>query len=355
MPDRPFADLWEALHLSYRIAISGTWTGKRLLTLTQNCAAFMRRSVRAGPAPTFLMIEPTNHCNLDCLFCPAGKNTLMPDPAPKGILDPGLYRSIIDECHPYTLFLLLYFMGEPYLHKGLHEMIAYASAKGLNVRLSTNGHFFADDETAQKTIASGLDTVIISISGGSQGSYEKFHIGGDFRRVVQGARNLIRLRKKTGSRTPRVHLRCLMTADNLRDLDETRRMIREIGADCVEFKPVVADSKERAFRHSLIQDQHGWRASDPENLPPVRTRLCNFPWLYLVVRWNGEIMPCCECILVFPRLPPRLGQVNGKAGVLQMWNGEAYLSLRRKMLKNISGIEMCRHCHAPGVLDRSRV
>ena len=47
--------------------------------------------------------------------------------------------------HHKLLYLNFYFQGEPYLHKGLFELICYAAAKGIYTSHYTNAYFLADD------------------------------------------------------------------------------------------------------------------------------------------------------------------------------------------------------------------
>jgi radical SAM protein with 4Fe4S-binding SPASM domain len=54
---------------------------------------------------------------------------------------------------------------------------------------------------------------------------------------------------------------------------------------------------------------------------------CPFPWRYLVVQWNGDVVPCrrdCNGATV-------LGNVAGQS-LREIWNGPAYAAFRQQML-----------------------
>ena len=80
-------------------------------------------------------------------------------------------------------------------------MIRYASQKNIYTATSTNAHFL-DDETARKTVESGLDRLIISIDGATQEVYELYRKGGKLEKVLEGTRNVVRWKKQLHSSTP---------------------------------------------------------------------------------------------------------------------------------------------------------
>ena len=88
-----------------------------------------------------------------------------------------LFESVIDQLAPTLAYLIFYFQGEPYLHTGFLNMVAYASEKKIYTATSTNGHYL-DDEAARQTVLSGLDRLIISIDGTTQETYASYRSPG---------------------------------------------------------------------------------------------------------------------------------------------------------------------------------
>jgi len=116
------------------------------------------------------------------------------------MLGEGLFRQTIDELKDTLTWLTFYFQGEPYLHPAFTDMVGYASSQGIYTATSTNGHFLKDD-TAEKTIASGLDRLIISIDGTTQATYESYRVGGSLQKVLDGAAKIIEWKRKMKSKT----------------------------------------------------------------------------------------------------------------------------------------------------------
>ncbi len=83
-----------------------------------------------------IYLELTNICNFTCDYCPIDQQTRK-----KTHMATDFAKRIIDEIAENDLaeFLTFHLMGEPYLHRDLCPLTAYAESRGLKVRLLTNG------------------------------------------------------------------------------------------------------------------------------------------------------------------------------------------------------------------------
>ena len=70
----------------------GVYRVREILRHMPNLKAYKNSQVECPQAPYTLFVEPTNHCNLKCTFCPQKdqKRSL-------GFLDMGLYRDLTYE------------------------------------------------------------------------------------------------------------------------------------------------------------------------------------------------------------------------------------------------------------------
>src|SRR5690242_2032898 len=152
----------------------------------------MRNKPDQWGLPIAVSIEPTTSCNLRCPECPSGLRSFT---RPTGMLKTPLFQSAIDQLAPTLAYLIFYFQGEPYLHPQLLDMVGYASSKNIYTATSTNAHFLTE-ETARKTVASGLDRLIISIDGSTQDVYESYRIGGILDKVIEGTKNIIEAKRE---------------------------------------------------------------------------------------------------------------------------------------------------------------
>lgn len=77
-------------------------------------------------------IEITNVCNLSCNFCPKTKRKLQ-------FMDEESFKKVIEFIKPYTDYIYLHLMGEPFLNKNLKKFLDIAYENGLKVNITTNG------------------------------------------------------------------------------------------------------------------------------------------------------------------------------------------------------------------------
>jgi MoaA/NifB/PqqE/SkfB family radical SAM enzyme len=169
------------------------------------------------PFPTRLHIESTNICNLDCLFCPYGRQQRQ-----KGYMGLDLFQKIIEECKGHDVRLWLHFLGEPLLNRDLPAMVAFAKAHGLpQVGFSTNG-FFLTQELGETKIRAGLDRLECSMDGVDPPSYQRLRRSREFHRVVANLQNFLRLRNELGSEQPVVTIQFMKTPETVAFLPQAR-------------------------------------------------------------------------------------------------------------------------------------
>jgi MoaA/NifB/PqqE/SkfB family radical SAM enzyme len=177
--------------------------------------------------PFTLTFEPTTQCNLSCPECPSGLKSFT---RPTGYADLDIYNDFIEKTHKHLIYLYLYFQGEPFLHKYFLKMVAIAHSKNIYTVTSTNGHFLSASKS-EEIVHSGLDRIIISIDGSTQETYEQYRIGGKLNNVINGAKNLVEAKKKLKKKTPFIIFQMLVVAPNENQVDEVKKLAKEVGVD----------------------------------------------------------------------------------------------------------------------------
>jgi len=301
------------------------------------------RRVHHRGNPVSLSIEPTNCCNLHCPECPSGMNTLTRD---KGIIDLNIYKDLIDQASPSLYYLNLYFQGEPYLHPQFTEMVRYAKSKKIYVSASTNGHFLTP-ENVKNTVGSGLDKLIISLDGTDQETYSQYRVGGNFDKVVEGIREIIRQKKETRSGSPKVILQFLVLKSNQHQVKDIKQMGRNLGVDRVVLKTAQFYAYKEGnplMPDDLKFSRYKKKNEDTEGRPKygIRNRLpdhCFRMWSSCVVTWDGTVVPCC-----FDKdAAYKMGNVKEEA-FLDIWKNEEYRVFRKKILSSRKSIDICTNC-----------
>jgi radical SAM protein with 4Fe4S-binding SPASM domain len=293
---------------------------------------------RQWGTPMTISIEPTTACNLRCPECPSGLRSFTRE---TGNMKEDFFRRVIDELHQRLIYLIFYFQGEPYINPKFLEMVAYAHRKGIYTITSTNGHFL-HPENARKTIASGLDRIIISIDGSTQEVYEQYRKEGVLETVLDGARNLVKAKKEAGSPTPHIVFQMLVVKPNEHQIDEVKRLAKEIGVDEVKLK--TAQVYDYRHGHELIptQSKYSRYYQDASGEWRVKNKLLNHCWKLwhaCVITWDGIVVPCC-----FDKdASHRLGDLREKS-FSAIWKGVSYQQFRNQLHEGRDKIEICTNC-----------
>jgi MoaA/NifB/PqqE/SkfB family radical SAM enzyme len=130
---------------------------------------------------------------------------------------------------------MFYFQGEPFIHPGFLDMVAYAESKGIYTITSTNGHFL-NDVNVEKILNSKLSRIIISIDGADQETYEQYRKEGQLKTVLEGTRRLVKAKKMANLNFPHIIFQYLVVKPNEHQVDEVKRIAKEIGVDEIRFK-----------------------------------------------------------------------------------------------------------------------
>lgn len=319
--------------------IKKSLTWKRLINagkvyLSYSVSLLIRKAVYWG-SPPIIMIEPTNICNLKCPLCPSGNGTLKRS---KGYMDFTVFKKVIDDIHKTAFMVVLWNQGEPYLNKDFHKMVRYSSDKGLFTLVSTNGNI---DFEAEDIVNSGLDSMIISLDGTTQESYNKYRVNGDLAKVLDNVRKIVTTRKKLKRKNPLLRWQFLVMKHNEAELDEIKKMSVEIGVDILELKSIQIYSKDDIMNF-LPQNpkyrRYKVKGNDFELKFGIKNR-CRRIWTNAVVNWNGDVAICC-----FDKDGDfQIGNVKEEK-LVKIWKNKNILKVRNQILQDRKQIPICRNC-----------
>ncbi len=288
--------------------------------------------------PMTVSIEPTTACNLKCPECPSGLRAFS---RPTGNLKIDFFRKTIDELYSNLLYLIFYFQGEPYINPKFLDMVKYAHDKGIYTITSTNGHFL-NSANARKTIESGLDRMIISVDGTTQETYENYRIGGRLDVVLQGARNMVAMKKEMNSKTPHLIFQFLVVKPNEHQIGEIYGLAEEIGIDEVKLKTAQVYDYEDGNELIPTIEKYSRYAQQKNGQYKIKNNLSNECWKLwhaCVITWDGSVVPCC-----FDKdATHKLGDLKDTS-FATLWQGEAYQKFRSDLLRGRDKIDICTNC-----------
>jgi radical SAM protein with 4Fe4S-binding SPASM domain len=275
--------------------------------------------------PNILNIEPTNRCNLKCVYCPRER-------ASKGIgiMDWNLYTRIIDEAAEHKQLIMLCFHkdGESFLHPQFIEMIRYAKKKDVAKTLHMNTNALCwTDKVIDELIDSGIDDITVSLDAAWPETYKK-HKGSDcLKQVEDRVLHFYERRNKLGLKHPFVRVK-IMEFDGIS------------GEELSNFR----DKWEGVADMVQVTGIHNWGGGieDVKVTDEVSsTRYpCAIMWYVLVINWNGEVTVCS----VDWDTEIMIGNAN-KQTLHQIWNSRKIKEVRRSHIdKKFDKYRVCKDC-----------
>ena len=257
------------------------------------------------------------------------------------MLSEDLYAKVIDQTKDYLNHLHLYFQGEPYLHPQFTQLISLANQAGIYTSTSTNAHYL-NDKNVEKTLASGLKQLIVSMDGITQEVYQDYRIGGKLSKVQEGLVLLLKKRKEKRVQYPRVVLQFLVTGKNEHQIPALKDWAKGIGVDELQLKSTQIYDFENGSE--LIPKDLGYSRYIPDGkgkwkLKKEIENKCWRMWQGAVITWDGRLVPCC-----FDKDGAHvMGKVT-ESPVKKIWKNEPYRKFRTQLLEDRKQIEICKNC-----------
>jgi MoaA/NifB/PqqE/SkfB family radical SAM enzyme len=315
-----------------------------------------RNGVREGHVnhlPVKLDVENVSRCNFACTMCavstwPKGRRAEdMPLDA---------FKRLIDE--QYGLVeIKLNGLGEPLMQGDVFfEMIRYARARRIWVRITTNASLLHLRDNALKLVDSGVNEIDISIDGADAATFEGIRIQSDFGRVTANCRLLNEYAVSVGK--PSAKMWTLVQRGNVGNIHRHVALAADLG-----FRHLVFSTQLHGWGHAdLAQRNAGEQvALDPELLEDlveagrelgvrvafwdVATKFeakpgkrCPWPFERAVVTSDLRTVPCCMIG------DPDAYEIGKGQTFMQAWTGEEYRAFRKAHLDGAIP-EVCKGCY----------
>ncbi len=268
--------------------------------------------------PSFITLELTNICNLNCIMCPRAKMKRK-----TGNMQFSLFKNIIDQVKDFVEVVDLDLYGEFSFNPQWKEMIQYARSAGIFTVLNTNATLM-DETLVSNLMDSGLDFLNISFDGASKEVYEKVRQGANYEKTLSHIHNFLEKNKN-------IHtiIQMIKTTETEAETEKFRRIWSNSGADAVRIKEYMAFDPDKEELDPCKEKKIKMKASP-----------CLFLWKNLVVCWDGIVVPCC---VDFDKI-----NVLGDAceeKILDIWNGKPMQFLRKKHAGGeFRDVKLCRKC-----------
>jgi radical SAM protein with 4Fe4S-binding SPASM domain len=217
------------------------------------------------------------------------------------------FDSIFEQVRPYARLIGLYIWGEPFLNKNLLYMASRCAAHGIYSSVDSNLTLrkFSGEE-AEEIVQSGLSQIYASIDGATQETYAQYRVGGRLDRALNNLRQLVRAKKRLGLKTPHLGWNFLINKFNEHEMERAQKMADDLGVpirfelmSCGDPSWLSSYHKQPGPEDGHTGDNNSFQALplpvnlDQMGLHPNLFSWCEQPFSWMVINWDGNVMPCC--------------------------------------------------------------
>ncbi|MDR2459529.1 MAG: radical SAM protein [Deltaproteobacteria bacterium] len=227
--------------------------------------------------PFWLNVEPTNVCQLDCVFCSRQLSK-----RPLGYLDLTLACQIAHEAASHEGAAIRFTgWGEPLLHPQIGELVTLVKERGVKLKIYTNG-LLLTSELMDTFIEAGLDDLQFSLQGLTPYQYEWNRKGASYKLLE---RNILMAREMRGAKSkPFLSILTSTLANELEDGDPEEftekwlKVVDKVAIDLTNLNFVKDTAKAAPFLE--LQSKGLTRGK------------CVDVFLALEVKYDGSIQFC---------------------------------------------------------------
>ena len=277
-------------------------------------------------------IELTNKCPMKCPMCPRTESMTRDE----GLMEFETFKTIVDQMaadfgdEGGEEITLLHHFGESLMHPDFAKFMNYGADRGLRFGLSANP-IMLKDSVADKLLSARLDTLIVSLDGHDDESFEKARgVKNAYERSKDNLLRFLERKVETGWKT-KIVFSIIDFALNKDSIAVARKTFEgRPGLDEFTVKPFATFNGDSASVCALGTDANNVR------YPFV---VCRHPWTMVAITWDGCVVPCCAD---YDKLYV-LGNVR-ESPLMEIWNGEPMRALRAEFLSNEVTNPLCRKC-----------
>jgi radical SAM protein with 4Fe4S-binding SPASM domain len=300
--------------------------------------------------PTKITVESGNVCNLRCPLCPTGQRDRS---ARKGMLPMETFEKILAELGRDLITIRLYNWGEPLLNGDLVRMCELAYARRVSVKISSHLNDLSP-EVAEGLLRAKVKKIYVSADAATPATYAIYRRGGEFKRVVDNVRMLVRKQRELGAHFTRIVWLFHVFRHNAHEIAAARRLAAELGVALqlnharTDMGREIFETAEEALARDgdWLPEEAELCAYDLEQASAQREPVCHLPWRDAAINWDGTVLPCCSVY------SEKHGYGNlHDAPFREIWNGPLYTDARREILaRGETRDTVCKTCKKNGYL-----
>ncbi|MFH1661481.1 MAG: radical SAM protein [Candidatus Falkowbacteria bacterium] len=180
--------------------------------------------------PFATLVDLTTKCDLGCSWC-IDKYVLSNKEIPEKRME-----ELLNEFKKYGIRSVVYFGGgEPLMHNRISTILEKTNQLSIEYAINTNG-ILLKNEVAE-IIAKTCSWIRISLDAASDEKYKELHKGKNyFQKIIKNIKSLNKIKKGT------VGTSFVVMENNINEIFESAKLIKNIGCDFIQFKPMYLPS-----------------------------------------------------------------------------------------------------------------
>lgn len=272
--------------------------------------------------PINMLLEVTNACNHNCIFCANSKST-----GKLQFINSQFVERVIKEAYELgTREIGFYSTGEPLLNNDLERYIKRAKEIGYDYTYITTNGALLNRERAESLVNSGIDSIKFSINSGKRENYKLIHGKDDYDKVYNNLKYLFEFREEN-KLDFKIFISCILTRYTI----EEKQLLREkFGQFSDEI--IFLECKNQCGVMYEVNDRLTINHIEPKDI-------CPLPFNKLHITCEGYLTACCADFQNYLAI-----ENLNNTSLRKAWYSDNFKALRQKHLdKNLYGT-LCYNC-----------
>lgn len=279
------------------------------------------------PKKNFL-IEVTNACNSECIFCANRKKTRK-----TGSIDKKLLEKILNDAYNEGVREVgFYTTGEPLVCKNIDDYVSTAKKIGFDyVYITTNG-VLATLDKIKHLVEQGLDSIKFSINAIDRETYQLIHGKDDFDKVLENLKEISNYRTTSGKKF-RIYVSYIATRHSLRKKEEIKIFFENMCDEVIVLNTINQSGLTPEIETLLKVEGEQTDIDVKTSLP------CNMLFNTINISYEGYITACCadfQNYLAYADL--------NNVSISEAWNNDIIVKLRKMHMDGDAGSTLCANC-----------
>lgn len=275
--------------------------------------------------PKNALIELSNLCNHECIFCANSKMTRK-----RGEINQKFLYDILKKMFDLGVREVgFYATGEPFMNKHIFEYIKKAKEIGFEyIYITTNGALL-NNEMIIRAIDAGLDSIKFSINAGTEKTYKIIHGKDDFNKVIENVKFISNYRT-TMNYNFKIYVSYVIVPQNESEKKLIEYLLGNLVDDIVFMNARNQGGLMYEINENLVLEGEKYK----RKMAP-----CSLPFNSMHITYEGYLTACCidfQNYLVVADL--------NKQELKEAWLNEEFINLRMRHLEdNLEGT-LCYNC-----------